>query len=186
MAVDFETALKAAESNAAPGVIVERAEARELRDGWFFPYVPVGEPLCGSTGVIVNKRTGQVLQLGSAYPVERDIEAYNEGFQFESYDVVVTEITDLGRALDVLEQLGLSVVTPQEDHGVTWRIPRLLNRSELARQLRTLPCTFPDVRLYFRVEALQLARREGYFAFHTHEHRKPGAACQEDGADEAR
>ena len=78
------------------GIAVDVEAVRELPSGWFFPYRSAGDQLfCGSQGVIINKQTGKTLRLGSAFPVERDLELYERGYQFETYDLVVLEIADL-------------------------------------------------------------------------------------------
>lgn len=68
--VDRESARKIADSVPAPHVAIDDDGARELEQGWFFPYRAVSEPVAGSNGIVVNKKTGKVYHLGSAFPVE--------------------------------------------------------------------------------------------------------------------
>jgi hypothetical protein len=180
-----QEAAAAARKFAPEGGAIDASRARETREGWYFPYRWDGEPRIGSNGVIVNKASGACLVLGSAFEVDRDLVAYDEGFQFERYDLTITSIRDEGRTLDAIEELGISVVTPEIEHGMEWRIPRRLTRDELRSQLSRLPHTFPDLPLYFRVEVLQEARRNATFAYtftrHTPEKAvQPGIAA--DGA----
>lgn len=69
-------------------------EVRELREGWFFPY-RAEQLMSGSQGVIVNKRTGRIFNLGSAFPVERDLVLYDRGYQSSLYDLVILAVHDL-------------------------------------------------------------------------------------------
>jgi hypothetical protein len=142
---------------------VDPVRFTETREGWYFPYSP--SDLLGSSGVIVHKRTGRAFVLGSAFPVERDIRAFDEGFQFEIYDLVILEIMDRERTVDTLAVVGPTVTTPEYEYGTVWRIPHRLNKQEIELRLAKLPVVFPEVCLYFRIEALQEARDNGYFRF---------------------
>jgi len=156
---------------APKGGMIDAGRARETREGWYCPFRwEVEPPPAGSNGVIVNKRTGACFVLGSAYPVERDLAAHDEGFQFNSYDLTITAVRDKERALDAIEDLGITIVVLETERGVEWRIPRRLTREELRARISDLPCTFRDVRLYFRVEVLQQARRDGTFTFQATDH----------------
>jgi len=119
----------------------------------------------GSQGVIVNKATGATFHLGSAFPVDRDIELYDRGYQFEQYDLVIVTIVNMERALDVLTELEISVAEPEYEHGTVWRVPRPLTRQELCARLSKLPHVFGHVSLYFRAEALERARQTQILAF---------------------
>ena len=162
---DRERARRIAQDAVDPRVTIDDSLTRELQQGWYFGCRSLGGPLVGSNGLIVNKSTGKVLHLGSAFPVERDLELYDKGYQFERCDLVVFEVLNLDTTLAILLELGLTVVEPTYEHGSVWRIPRKFTRDELAQRLRSLPCVFGDVQLYFRVEALERARSIGAFRF---------------------
>jgi hypothetical protein len=144
-------------------------EARELRDGWYFPFLSEG-PMAGCNGVIVNKQTGKLFHLGSAFPVERDLELYDRGYQFDSYDLVILEVRDRKQTLHALSRLHLDVVEPRTEHGVVWQVPRRMTSAELSAKLDQLPCILPAIRLYFDAEQLERARVAGWFTFETREH----------------
>jgi hypothetical protein len=146
----------------------------ETREGWFFPYDDEFG-VTGSAGVIVHKWSGRALVLGShpAFTLERDLRAYDEGFQFKVYDLVILEISDRQKTIDVLARVGPAVVVPEYEHGAVWRIPRRLSRDEIEGRLDKLPVVFPEVRLWTCVEALQEARDRGYFQFEAREFRGP-------------
>ena len=154
-----------AERSVDPGTHVDDAYARELRDGWFFPFICTSEPLVGCNGIIINKTTGKVLRLGSAYSDERDIEMYEKGYQFERYDLVILEILDKDATLDALLQLHFVSIEPKYDRGTVWRIPRPLTRADLALRIAQVPYVFGDVGLYGSWEVLEAARALGSFRF---------------------
>ena len=146
-------------------VEIDEERTRELQSGWYFGCRSLGEPLCGGNGLIVNKATGKVLHLGSAFPLERDLDLYDRGYHFERYDLVVLEVSNLDTTLATLLEVGLTVVEPTYEHGTVWRFPRPLTRGELAQRLSVLPCVFGDAQLYFRLEALERGRSLGAFRF---------------------
>jgi hypothetical protein len=146
-------------------LVIDPDRFTETREGWYFPYSPAPPDLMGSTGVIVHKRTGRVFVLGSAFSVERDIRAFDEGFQFEIYDLVILEIMDRERTVDTLVTVGPTVITPEYEYGTVWRIPHRLSKQEIELRLAKLPVVFPQIGLYFCIEALQVARDNQYFQF---------------------
>jgi hypothetical protein len=136
----------------------------DFATGWYFGYERVQDPLAqplGSNGLIVDKATGEVLVLGSAFSVERDIEMHQKGYRFSRYDLVVLSFSDLECAIDALSTIGLSTVEPEYESGTVWRIPRQLSRVELSARLARLPCVFGSLRLYFLLERLEEIRRSG-------------------------
>src|SRR5258706_16063730 len=102
-------------------------DARELREGWFFS-LRTGQ--IGSNGLIVHKGTGRVLHVGSAFPIERDLELYDRGYQFECYDLVILAVHDVKATRRAIGNLGLTVVTPTYENGQVWRIPRSMTDLE--------------------------------------------------------
>ncbi len=165
--VDQATARERAARDVPAGLAIDEEHARELREGWFFPYRasdPHSNPI-GANGVIVNKKTGATFGLGSASPIERVLALYDRGYQCYRYDLVVTGIVELERTLDTLQELQVSVVEPEYEYGTVWQMPRLLVRTELRSALATLPRVFGSLPLYFRAEALEKAKREGFFQY---------------------
>ncbi len=165
--VDRATARELAARAVPAGLAIDDGHARELREGWFFPYRasdPHSHPL-GANGVIVNKKTGATFGLGSPFPTERALALYDRGYQCYRYDLVVTRIVDLERTLDTLQELDISMVEPPYEYGTVWQIPRLLVRTELRSALATLPRVFGSLPLYFRADVLEKAKREGCFQY---------------------
>jgi len=154
---------------------IDAALCTETVDGWYFPYAPRSEVLVGSNGVIVSKHTGRALVLGSAFSVERDIKAFDEGFQFGLYDLVILDIRDRPATIETLLEIGPTITIPEYEHGTVWKIPRRLTKAEIAEHLDSLPAVFSNITLYFRIEALQKARAQQYFRFEAREAIGPGA-----------
>ena len=97
MTLDRDAASKRALSDLPDGLDLDLGEVQELREGWFFPYrARNAEPIVGSQGVVVNKQTGRLLHLGSAFPVERDLEMYERGYHSEVERVGFEPMVPLG------------------------------------------------------------------------------------------
>jgi hypothetical protein len=169
--IDLPTARSLAAGEVPKGLQLDDTGFKELRTGWFFPYRDVDpdpeRPLIGGPkGVIVNKHTGDRLELGSGMlPIGPDLAVYDKGYQFFYYDLVVTRIADMQRTLDTLETLHISVVEPTYAHGTVWRVARPLTRAELRSRVRELPHVFGGEPLGSYAEVLEKAREEGFFQF---------------------
>jgi len=177
--ITLPEAVPIARTATPPEMWIRPEDAVELEQGWYFPFrAPVradGRPLmAGSRGVIVNRLTGACFMLGSAFRAERDLVLYDQGFQFPGYDLTITRVLDEPRTIDTLRRIGITIVIPEFEHGVEWRIPRPLTRAELRTRLASLPCTFVDVALYYRVEDLLAAKANGWFEYDVREHRATG------------
>ena len=176
---DQDGARDIAERHLPEDASLDQAGVRELEQGWFFPYRyskadgPMADMLrAGSPqGVIVNKHSGKALELGSGAQLQRVLSEYDQGYQFDAYDLVVLEVLDLERALDVLCEIRINIVEPEYSSEAVWRIPRLLTRDEIQSRLQSLPCVFGSVGLGPRIELLQEAARERYFKFEALEYR---------------
>ncbi len=155
----------------ADGLDVDAASVQELADGWFVGWRwesgPDGLPSTpiGCNGVIINKKSREVFALGSAFPIERDLDLYDRGFHSHIYDLVILGVSNLERTLDSLERIGPTVVKREYEGGTVWRIPRKLTRKELSDRLQALPSVFADLALYSRLEELIHAEDEGWYEF---------------------
>ena len=104
--IERETARTLAQKAVGDQQLIDPDRYTETREGWYFPYARQSEMVVGSNGVIVNKRSGRAFVLGSAFPIERDIKAFDEGFQFDLYDLVILEICDHPRTVASLVEVG--------------------------------------------------------------------------------
>lgn len=141
--------------------------AREIESGWYFPwrFPNDGETRFGSNGLIVNKRTRKVTVLGSTFPLERDLKAHDAGYPLKGADFIVTAVADEDRAVQLLDELGITKVEPEEEGGVIWRIPKAVSQAEIRAKLGSLPAELGFLSVYFCVEGLEQAKREGCFSF---------------------
>jgi hypothetical protein len=162
----LDDAFKCVASHAKEHEWPDRERAREIELGWYFPWqFPDDNPRAGSKGLIVDKRTGKVVMLGSAYTLERDLKAHDAGYPLNGADLIVTSVSDQDRTVRWLLDLQVSKVEPEEEGGVIWRISKLLSRFEIQAKLSTLPADFGKIGVYFLVEELEEAKREGCFSF---------------------
>ena len=107
----------------------------------------------GSCGVIVDRNTGEVHNLGSAFGLEYWLEAYDRGLH-QPKDVVVVTIGDRQRAASALGRLQMSYVIPEVAHGETWIIPQRYNQKDFIRVFDSLPARFEAQQLIFRMREL--------------------------------
>jgi len=152
-------ALRIALSEVSDGLTLKESDATELSNGWYFPLSSSdGEMWVGSHGLAVGKLDGAVMHFGSAYPVERDLRAYEAGMTRPSCDIRISRINDYEATLGFVQALRMTVVEPEFDGETTWRIPRKLRREELESSLSDLPHTFRNVGVYFVFEEIEAAR----------------------------
>lgn len=106
--IDLQTALALAAKAASDEARLDTARVFETRAGWFVPSQPPAEGyIGGAKGLTVNKQTGSIMWLGSAFSVERDLALYDKGYQFDHYDLVVMRVRDINKTLDALAAIGL-------------------------------------------------------------------------------
>lgn len=116
---------------------------------WFFP---VG--YIGSYGVVVDKASGEVTALGSAFTLEDWLWGYEHGFLQTSVTLRIMSIDDLDRTLAVLQ----SSVSAE----FRWRYEL---RNRLEDRLRELPADFPQQNLALSIPSFRQALRNGWFEF---------------------
>ena len=140
------------------------ASAIETERGWFFALEWDGElRLGGSEGLVVNKGTGRVMELGGSHlPLDRDLAMYDQGMDAEKHDLVVLEISDHDATVAFLMQLCPMVIDLSYESGAVWRIPRPMTEDEVRAHLTNLPAIFPEMELYSRFEAVVEARAHDY------------------------
>src|SRR5579871_4200327 len=119
--IDAAEAARIAEAQASGGLTVAVHLAREIQQGWYFPWQNDGPPMAGSKGIIVEKLSGRVFTLGSAYSLERDLAAFDAGYRFEPANLVVNAVRDKQLAIDRLLRVRIQEATPEYEQGVTWR-----------------------------------------------------------------
>jgi hypothetical protein len=161
-----DEAYQRAQPLSSKDLAIDLQGAREIRDGWYFPWRSLTDELmAGSKGVIVHKRTGRVVQLGSAFSLERALRAFDDGYPLGEAHLTVTSVIDEARTVAILQKMRVSKVEPEFAHGATWRIPKLLSSSEIKAKLKKLPADFGVVQVYFAVELFDTVKQEHCFTF---------------------
>lgn len=153
-----EEAFTLVEKHIDVGLVADASTLRETKFGFYFyvtteAYLRTGNSMdmpVGSCGVIVDRNTGAVHDLGSAFGLEYWLEAYDRGLH-KPIDVVVVAIGDRQRAASALCRLQMSYVIPEVAHGETWIIPRHFNQRDFIRAFDSLPARFEAQRLIFRM-----------------------------------
>jgi hypothetical protein len=121
---------------------IERVQ--ELSNAWFFPLVFIG-----SVGLVVDKEDGRLFRFGSAFGPDTWIWAYERGFRWDLCDLVVTEVREMDRALQVLDGLNLA------RRGWGPKRSESFSGAELTELLAQLPARFPSQKLWMSFDALQ-------------------------------
>ncbi|MCX6951888.1 MAG: hypothetical protein NTV51_06950 [Verrucomicrobia bacterium] len=167
--IDAPQAARLARAHAAKfladGITLGTEGILESPSAWFFPWHHEGPPVAGSKGFLIEKATGRVHPLGSAYSAERDLKAFDAGYRFGHAWLVVTHLRDPRHAEEALRRLKIHEVTPEVAHGVEWRVPHLLTLKEIRTRLTQLPAKFGPIPVYFAVEELDEMRRHGEVTF---------------------
>jgi hypothetical protein len=159
--VDVAEALGIARRSQEHSYLDLTAPPREIRSGWYFQ---PRRGLTGVGGIVVNKATGRVLALGTAFGVERDLRFYDKGYQAERYDLVVVAVHNMDLAIEHLLAIELDLGDRGRDTSgspISHRVEEALLRDRLA----DLPCGFENQHLYFRLEVLEQVEQDRSFDF---------------------
>jgi hypothetical protein len=115
--------------------------------GWFFRYgTKSGGSLIGPGGFIVDREDGHVCEFSAAYPLERNLAAYEAGFKYRFYDLTVTSVANMEQSVEFLYRLDMQYVSRFSKR------PKQYKKRHLRALLKELPCTFYNQHFYFRVE----------------------------------
>ena len=150
-----------AENHIEAGMVADAKTLRETDFGFYFhvtfeEYLRTGDMMdmpIGSCGVLVDRETGAVHDLGSAFDLEYWLEAYDRGLHLPM-DVIVLSVGDRQRAASALGRLQMSYVVPEVAHGETWTIPNHYNQKDFIRAFDSLPARFEAQGLIFRMHEI--------------------------------
>ena len=160
--MDAESAYAAAREYVDDGIVVLKDNARECSFGFYFPTDTaahqesgrIEDMLVGSCGLLVDRRTGEVHELGSAFGVDYWLQAYERNLHLPQ-TLTVTKVFDRQRAADGLCRLQMTYVIPEEAHGEVWRIPKHYNSKDFRSAFDALPATFGNQNLIFRLHDIE-------------------------------
>ncbi len=116
-------------------------------------------------GVIIDKRTGELFQPGSAYPLEDWIWGFKLGFRKGRVDFTITKVNDHRRTVELIAELGMQYVVPELENGTIWKIPEMYNRKEIKKRISKLPCTFVNQGLTMGLSIIQEIVNSKVFEF---------------------
>jgi hypothetical protein len=132
-------------------------------------YIETNDPMymtVGSGGTLVEKNTGRLIEFGSAYSTEINLQIYEAGYlAHDDFDLVVIATEDSEEALHLLGELGITYVKPEVEGGTTWRIAKPYSAQQLRERLRHLPCRFNLGSVYFKWEVLERMKASGSLQF---------------------
>jgi hypothetical protein len=120
----------------------------------------------GSGGTLVEKNTGRLIQFGSAYTTEINLNIYEAGYlAHDDFDLLITAILDPAVAVGLLDELEITYVKPEVQDGTTWRIAKPYSAQQLRERVRHLPCRFNLGSLYFKWEVLDRMKNSASMRF---------------------
>ena len=160
-------ALEIAEASLSADLVLVPHTGRECEFGFYFATDTkqhsssgrIEDLQVGSCGVLVDRRTGEVHSLGSAFNVEYWLKAYQRGL-YKPLSILVTKVFDLGRAAESLLRLQLTETKREKSDGDTWPFPQLLTLKELRERLGKLPAKFENQNLIFRLHEIERIETE--------------------------
>jgi Immunity protein 35 len=161
-------ALLLAEKHVDREMIVLADTIRETEFGFYFNVtserylksLDIMDLPVGSCGVMVDRKTGEVHDLGSAFGVDYWLEAYDRGLHLPM-DVIVTYVGDRQRAASALRRLQMTYVIPEVAYGETWTIPRHFTQKDFVQSFDSLPVRFEAQCLIFRMHDLNCIAKDG-------------------------
>lgn len=155
-------AKRLAEAHVPADVVVLDDHSEECEFGFFFPtdsraHQKTGrfeDLLVGSCGVLVDRTSRSVHELGSAFSPKHWFEAYRRRLHLPC-TVIVTKVFDRQRAAESLLRLQMTFVLPEEAHGTIWRIPQHYGIKHVLKLLDSLPARFENQNLILRLHEIQ-------------------------------
>jgi len=161
--ISFEDAKLIALNEIGEDCALLNEETLEKSYGWYFCFQSkrfletknLSDMLAGSGGFVVEKVDGRVFRFGSAYSLERNLRAYEAGFKFELYDLIVESVRNVEQTVLLLNKLDMTYVVPEVEHGVEWKIPKHYTQKQIKQRLEKLPATFEKQQFYFRFEVFE-------------------------------
>lgn len=139
-------------------VIVEEGII-ETAFAWYIPFRNMNpqEGFWGGAynGFIVGKAHGDLHQPGSAFSIEKWLEAYELGILGGPYDLIITKINNNQAAREYLRKLHLTFHKPEIENGTTWKIPKDFTEKMIDERLANLPCKFLNQNFTFNIETFK-------------------------------
>lgn len=150
--------------------IVDKENIIEREPLWYIPFKELNpEPnnfLVGAfNGLIVDKKSNDYLQPGSALALEEWMYGFKIGLRGERYDLIIEKINDYRETLDMLDRLRLTYVKIENEGGTEWKIPKDFRRKEIKKRLYKLPCVFKNQSFTFLISEFKQIRNQRMFEY---------------------
>jgi hypothetical protein len=160
--MNIAEAKKLAEAHISEDMVLLDDQSRECEFGFYFAtdsrkHQNTGRfenLLIGSWGVLVDRETGEVHDLSSAFDLEYWFEAYRRHLHVPN-TVVVKKVKDQKRAVDALYRLQMTYVIPEQAHGEIWKIPKQYSPKSIKDAINDLPVCFENQDLIFRLREIE-------------------------------
>jgi hypothetical protein len=136
--------------------------------------------LVGTCGILVDRVNGDVHMLGSGQPPDYWFEAYRRRLHLPC-TVVVTKVLDRQRAAEALLRLHMSLVIPEEAHGIVWRIPQHYGLKDFVKSFDNLPARFENQNFIFRLHEIEKIEQGRDLVMHLE---LAGASAQRTSAED--
>jgi len=176
--ITFEEAKQIALNKIGPDCALIDDATMEKPYGWYFCAQSKGylsgdirAMLIGTGGFIVERENGYVFEFGSAYPLERNLAAYEAGFKYDTYDLTILAVSDLQQTVRLLLDLHMTYVIPEKEYGTVWKIPQEYTDIQIRSALAVFPYTFFDQKFYFRYEVFLAIDKAGCCKYQLQGHR---------------
>ena len=156
-------ALRLAHEHIADDMVVLADTVRECEFGFYIAtdtrkHQQTGRwedlPAPGGSGLLVDRTTNEIHELGSAFQVDYWMEAYRRRLH-KPITVVVTKVYDRQRAAEALNRLQMTYVIPEEAYGETWVIPQHYGLKQFRKSFDHLPVRFENQNLIFRLREIE-------------------------------
>ena len=158
------------ESKVYKNYVVDSTKIMERESLWYVPFKELNpnsnEILVGAyNGLIVDKKSSEFMQPGSALDLEEWIYGFKIGLRGGRYDLLIDKINDYKGTLDILDKLRLKYVKMEIDDGTEWKIPKDFKRKDIEKRLDKLPCLFKNQLFTFSIDVFRQIRNEEVFEY---------------------
>lgn len=152
--ITFEQAKEIALSKTGADFILNKNQIIEKPYGWYFCFHSKSDDdiIFGSNGFIVDRDDGSICRFGSAYSLDQNFAAYEAGFKYDLYNLIILSVSDIQKTVQFLRDLNMTYVNSEEENGTIWRIPKDYTVEQIQSALQSLPCTFFDQSFNFAFE----------------------------------
>lgn len=150
--------------------VVSIEHIKEKETLWYIPFKELNHNpdnfIVGAhNGLIIDKKSTDYLQPGSALDLEEWMYGFKIGLRGKRYDLWIEKVNDYYATLEMLDKLPLTYVTIEVEGGTEWKIPKNFKRKEIKKRLETMPCIFKNQAFTFSIDEFKHIRNERIFEY---------------------